>query len=243
LVALLCYTDQTPNIEPGRTWQAAEKLKAPSPGAWSGRTNYRVPAVANWLGRVPFFAILRFMRTPIIPILSLCLSLACPTLFAADPPSVAAAGSPPSEASVKQLLEVTHARQLVDTVMSQMDQMMKNIMQQVTQGQPVPPGVQRTFDQTHAEVVSAMKEQLAWEKLEPMYVRIYQKSFTQGELDGIIGFYKTQAGQAVINKMPVVMQNTMNEVQQMMAPMMQRVQRMQQEMVAQMQAEKAKKSG
>ncbi len=77
--------------------------------------------------------------------------------------------------------------------------------------------------------------------LEPMYVRVYQKSFTQGEVDGMIAFYKTPAGQAVINKMPVVMQNTMNEVQQMMAPAVQRIQRMQQDVIAEMQAEKGKK--
>jgi hypothetical protein len=76
-----------------------------------------------------------------------------------------------------------------------------------------------------------------------MYVRIYQKSFTQGEIDGLIAFYKTSTGQALLTKMPVVMQNTMNELQQMMQPMMQRIGRMQQEVVAEIQAEKKKSGG
>jgi hypothetical protein len=45
-------------------------------------------------------------------------------------------------------------------------------------------------------------------------------------------FYKSSTGQALLTKMPVVMQNTMNEMQQMMQPMMQRIGRMQQEVVA-----------
>ena len=162
-------------------------------------------------------------------------------VLALSTPFVWAADSPPSEASVKQLLEVTHAHQLVDTIMTQMDTLMKNAMQQATQGQPVPPKVQQTFDKTHSEIMSAVRSEMSWDKLEPMYVRIYQKSFTQQELDGLVAFYKTPAGQALISKMPTVLQNTMGEVQQMMGPMMQRIQQMQQEIVAQMQAEKSKK--
>ena len=168
-------------------------------------------------------------------LLVLALALSCSALNAADQPA--------SEASIKQLLEVTHARQLVDTIMAQMDATMKNVMQQVSQGRPVPPQVQKTFDQTHNEVNNIMRQELSWDKLEPMYVRVYQKTFTQSELDNLLAFYKTPGGQALINKMPLVMQNTMAEVQQMLTPVMQRIQRMQQDMVAQMQSEQAPKKG
>ncbi len=72
-------------------------------------------------------------------------------------------------------------------------------------------------------------------------MRIYQKSFTQQEVDGMIGFYKTSSGQALINKMPVVLQNTLNEMQQMMAPMMQRMRQDQQAVLAEIKAESEKK--
>ena len=88
-----------------------------------------------------------------------------------------------------------------------------------------------------------MKELLDWKKLEPVYVRIYQKSFSQEEVDGMIAFYKTPAGQAVIGKMPAVMQNTMDEMQQMMTPVMQKMQRMQQDVAAEMKAAGQKKGG
>jgi hypothetical protein len=162
---------------------------------------------------------------------------------AAESSSPGAAGNPPSEASIKQLLEAAHARKLIDSVMTQMDTLMKQTMQQATQGQPVPPKVQKDIDKREAEMMAALKEMLDWNKLEPMYVRVYQKSFTQSEVDGMIAFYKTPAGQAVISKMPVVMQNTMNEMQQMMGPMMQRLQKMQQDVVAEMKAENEKKGG
>jgi hypothetical protein len=138
---------------------------------------------------------------------------------------------------------VAQAHKLIDSVMMQMDALMKQTIQQATNGQEIPPKVQKDIDKRQAEVVGFMKELLDWSKLEPMYVRIYQKTFTQQEVDGMIAFYKTPAGQAVISKMPAAMQNTMNEMQQMMAPVMQKMQRMQQDVVAEMKAESQKKGG
>jgi len=89
----------------------------------------------------------------------------------------------------------------------------------------------------------ATKEMLDWDKLEPMYMRIYQKSLTQQDVDGMIAFYETPSGQALINKMPVIMQNTMAEMQQVMRPMMERIERMQQTIMAEMEAKKKKSGG
>ena len=88
-----------------------------------------------------------------------------------------------------------------------------------------------------------IKEILDWNKLEPMYVRIYQKSFTQQEIDSLIAMYKTPAGQMALTKMPAVLQNTTAEMQQLMQPVVQRIQRLQQDVLAQIQAEKSKKDG
>lgn len=174
-------------------------------------------------------------------ILALCGSAAFGAENASPGPS--ATGSPASEESIKQLLEVAQARKLIDSVMSQMDTLMLQTIQQATQGKEIPPKVQKEIDTQQAEVTRLMKELLDWSKLEPMYVRIYQKTFSQPEVDGMIAFYKTPAGQAVIAKMPAAMQNTMDEMQQMMLPAMQKMQRMQQDVAKEMKAESQKKGG
>src|SRR5207237_8989369 len=137
----------------------------------------------------------------------------------------------------KQLLEVSHAGQLVESMIGQMDGMMKNAMAQVTQGQQLSPKMQKEVEQFRADGMAEMKAVLDWNKLESMYVRIYQKSFSKQEIEGMIAFYKTPTGQAVLNKMPLVLQNTMTEVQQMVQPMLQRLQQKQQEIAAKVQAE------
>jgi uncharacterized protein len=153
-----------------------------------------------------------------------------------------AVDAPPSEGSIKQLLEVMQAHKNLDAMLGQMDAIMKNAFQQATQGQTVPAEAQKIFEKCRADVSGIFKEQFTWEKMEPLYMHVYQQSFTQEEVNGMISFYKTPIGQSVINKLPLVMQNSMNETMKMMGPIMQRIQTMQREVVAQMQAS-SKKSG
>jgi hypothetical protein len=183
------------------------------------------------------------MITRIILILSICVAL----VHAAEnaPPSspTPTPPAPPSEASIKQLLEVAQSHKLVDSVMNQMDNLMQQTIAQATKGQQVSPKVQTDIDRRRAELAQIMKELLDWKKLEPMYVRIYQKTFSQQEVDGMIAFYKTPAGQAVITKMPSAMQSTIDEMQGAMGPVMQKMQQMQQDVVAEIKAENKNKGG
>jgi uncharacterized protein len=59
--------------------------------------------------------------------------------------------------------------------------------------------------------------------LRPLYVQVYQETFTQEEIDGLIAFYESPTGIAFVEKMPVVMQKSMSMMQSRMAPMMEKV--------------------
>jgi hypothetical protein len=96
-------------------------------------------------------------------------------------------------------------------------------------------------DQDKSEIAKMMHDTLDYDKVLPMNVQIYQKSFTQAEIDGLIAFYKTPAGQALLSKMPVVVENAVAEIRTMVGPMTQRIQQMQQSLMAEMQKEKEHK--
>ncbi len=153
-----------------------------------------------------------------------------------------AADNVPTEASIRELLEITNVQKLLEQMIPQLDNMMQKTMAEALKGQTIPPDAQQMVDRSRADALATMKEELAWSKLEPMYIRIYQKSLTQEEVTGIIGLYKTPAGQAMINKMPLVIQNTMSEMQQMMAPMIQRMQQSQQKLAAEILAKSKTKT-
>ena len=61
---------------------------------------------------------------------------------------------------------------------------------------------------------------LTWENMEPTYLKIYEDSFSQSEVDSMIAFYSSPGGQAVVAKLPLVAQNTMQAMLQQMKSLM-----------------------
>jgi uncharacterized protein len=127
--------------------------------------------------------------------------------------ATAANSAPASDASIRQMLELTNARQMIDSMKGQMTAMMNTTMQNATKGQTVTPERQAILDRMAAKMSAVVADILNWDDLLPMYMRTYRDSFTQDEIDGVIKFYKSSAGRAYVKKLPVVMQNLMGEMQ------------------------------
>ena len=139
--------------------------------------------------------------------------------------------APPTESSIKQLLSTTQAQKLVDGMRAQFDSLMNNAVQQALKGKTPTSSQQQAISKMKRRMITLMQGELEWKKLEPMYLRLYKESFTEEEVAGMITFYKTPAGQAVINKMPGLMQRTMLEVQKMMSGLMPQMQKIQQDFI------------
>jgi len=149
--------------------------------------------------------------------------------------------APPTDASINQLLELSKAGKLMDSVWAQMDGFMKTSLQQVTKGKPVSADEQAIMDKQQAKMIAIMQDELSWAKIKDGFVQVYRETFTQEEIDGIIAFYQSPAGQAFIDKQPALMKNTMALMQQRMGPIMQKIQQMTEETAKEMKAAKAKK--
>jgi uncharacterized protein len=130
----------------------------------------------------------------------------------------------PSTVSVDELLRVTKADQMADAVMAPMEQMMRQSVATNLQGKQVSAQERESIEKFIPKALAIARNELAFANLRPMYTQIYQESFTQEEIDGLIAFYKSPAGLAFTNKMPLVMQKTMLLMQTKMQPMMQRMQ-------------------
>ena len=148
--------------------------------------------------------------------------------------STAAIAAPASENSIKQLLTVTQAQKLVDGMRAQFDSLMNSAVQQSLQGKTPTPKQQQAITNMKNRMVSLIQGELAWGKLEAMYLRLYKESFSEEEVAGMLAFYKTPAGQAVIHKMPVLMQQTMLEVQKMSSGMTPKMKIVQEQFAAEM---------
>jgi hypothetical protein len=135
-----------------------------------------------------------------------------------------AQAAPASEASINELLKVMNAQLLIDNMLPQMEGMAKSMVQQSTKNATPSPEQQAKIDKMLTQMFKIYTDEFTWAKLQPMYVRIYQASFSQEEVDGMLVFYRSPIGQSAIKKMPLVMQNSMLEVQQMIGPITQKMQ-------------------
>lgn len=152
--------------------------------------------------------------------------------------SATASATPASEESVKQLMVVTQSQKLLDGMQKQIDALMTNAVRQGLQGKTPSLKQQQAIEKFKNSIAAVVKEQLSWEKQEPMYVRLYRQTFTEEEITGMLAFYKTPAGQAVINKMPALMLQTLAEIQKQTVEMAPKMERIKQQFYADMAAAK-----
>lgn len=140
-------------------------------------------------------------------------------LFAVASPAFGAPPAPASEASVRELLEATKARQLLDQVYGQVDAMYTDAMRQAFGG-TLTAEQQARVDRLSVRTMALMRQELSWDVLAPMYMDIYRASFSEDEVQGMLVFYRTPAGRAVVDKMPLVMQHSMRAMQERMGALM-----------------------
>ncbi len=74
------------------------------------------------------------------------------------------------------------------------------------------------------QVMDMLQKELSWDNLKDAYITLYAETFTQEELEGIIAFYKSPAGQAYTKKQPQLMQRSMELSQKLIQQVMPRIQ-------------------
>ena len=143
--------------------------------------------------------------------------------------AVAANNAPASDASIREMLELSNAQQMLEGMKGQMTGMMNGAMQNATKDQTVTPARQEILDRMRTKMSAVVTDMLNWDQLLPMYLRTFRASFTQDEIDGVIKFYKSPAGRAYVKKLPLVMQNVMREMQGVMKPAQEKMMAIQRE--------------
>src|ERR1700735_4573997 len=105
--------------------------------------------------------------------------------------SVSLQAAPPSDESINQLLELSKAGKLMDSVWGQMDGMMKASLQQLTKGKSLSTDEQAIMDRQQTKMMAIIKDDLSWDKMKEMFVQTYRETFSQEDIDGLIAFYKS----------------------------------------------------
>ena len=113
----------------------------------------------------------------------------------------------PSEASVRELLTVTNTRELLAGSYAQVQKAVGDSMRSAYPD--MTPAQLAVVDEMNAKLVDILREEWRYEVVEKEFIAIYRASLSQQEVDGIVQFYRTDAGKAWVAKMPIILEQTM----------------------------------
>jgi hypothetical protein len=100
-------------------------------------------------------------------------------------------------------------------------------------GATVPPERASIMADLQDRLDKVLAEAMPWESVRPDYVRIYVETFSEEQLDAMITFYKSSAGQAMVAKMPVLMAKGAEIGQRRLADVAPRIRKLIEEFAAQ----------
>jgi uncharacterized protein len=137
------------------------------------------------------------------------------TLFLCLPPTVHA-DEASRRAKAQEMLTLLHMDRLMNQLMNTALQQTSAITKQLG-GKTVKPEDQARIDEFQKKVFQLVESQMGWKALEPDYVDIYAKNFTDEQLDAILAFYKSPTGVALVEKLPTLTAQGMQIAQAKMA--------------------------
>jgi hypothetical protein len=137
----------------------------------------------------------------------------------------------PTKEQLGKLMEAMHVREQMASMIRLMPQIVQQRIEQMTKDQPGMP--QRTEEQKQASgqewskfMSTVMNLYTADEMIADMET-VYQKHLTKQDVDGLIAFYDSAAGQHFVKEQPLIMQETMpllmSRMQERIKPMIEQM--------------------
>lgn len=152
------------------------------------------------------------LRTRCAPLL-----VAASLLLAGLAPAWAA---PATDADVNRLLAASRAQTMLDAMLPQMEAMQAQQFTQIAEKQSLTAEQKAGLQRIQQRTSQTLRQALAWSQMRPMYVDLYKQSFSKEDVLAMAEFYESPAGQSLLDKTPVLMQNLMVAIQQKMTPLM-----------------------
>lgn len=151
--------------------------------------------------------------------------------------TVMAEDAKPGEESVKQLLEVMKVSRIVDNYVAQIDATVRSQMQQALSAAALSPAQQKVIDTLGVKVMAVTQKQINWAQVEPQLIEAYRNTFTQREIDGMLDYYRSAAGQAELTKQPRVQQQGLQFMQQRLIALSPQITQLEKEAIAQLRSQ------
>jgi hypothetical protein len=114
-----------------------------------------------------------------------------------------------STESVITLLEITKAEAMLEQVYATVELNAKQDLAKRTEGQTLSEEEKELIARIPSKIAEVFRAEFSWSEIRAVYIDIYQEAFTQAEINDLIQFYKSSAGQSYLSKMPLVLHRSM----------------------------------
>jgi hypothetical protein len=138
-----------------------------------------------------------------------------------------AAKEDPHRAAVEELLILTKQDRLIEQMYPHIKQMAMFQMGQADLPKEQSLLIEKYLDKLFA----AMKREMSWDKIKDEFIQLYMSVYTEKEIHDLIAFYRSSTGQKMIDKMPLLMEQSSAITQKHTLEMMPKIQEIIQEMV------------
>ena len=132
----------------------------------------------------------------------------------------AAWAAAPSDAAIDELLEVMRLREQTSSMLDAMNQEFAQNASMFAQesGAAEDAAVQQRTQTMQQQMGQILREEMAWEKVRPVYRQVYKESLTAEEVAGMLAFYRTPVGQSVLQKQPQITERAMQISREQILP-------------------------
>lgn len=123
------------------------------------------------------------------------------------------------DAKIEEIFHLAKLDQSLQTTLETSANQIKSGFFQQLMGLQLTPEEQKTMEGVQKKLQALLAEGLSWSTLEPMYVKLYSDMFSEDEIDGMLTFYRTPAGKAMLEKTPKLIAQANVIVRQRMVAM------------------------
>ena len=144
-------------------------------------------------------------------------------------PCGARADEASKQAKVKELFATMHMDHMLDQMMHSIEGEVQAMARNTPGAEQTTPEQKKLTQDFMDKSMKIISDSVGWTKLEPEYVKLYASTYTEEEIDGVLAFYKSPAGQAMLAKTPQLSAGGMQIVRSRMGDFQPKIEALQQE--------------
>lgn len=113
-----------------------------------------------------------------------------------------------SRESVETLFDLSGAESITNSTFDHIDKQVQQALKEALKGETLSAEQQRRSDAVYVRLMAMVRRELNWDVMKPLYVQLYQDTFDQAEIDGVIAYYRSPVGRAFAAKVPALLEKS-----------------------------------